>query len=177
MQLSHPPKTSSCGRKKTKCHNTCGDVLGKGMDFLLLQTSCCSCRIMQRQAQSGPAFLRPGTSVIHLCTLLLDYSHLLLRCYEKVCGEQNQRFPENAVVLALGFAGGIACGVGGVHREQEAYGHPAGTRDTSPPKQPLGYALTFGTLWPCLDPSSLASGLPWLTPFVCGAIKTWSTGV
>lgn len=78
MQQAHSPKPLSFGRKKTKCPNTCGAVLGKGMDFLLLQTSCCSCRAVQREPPHGPARLRPGVSGTHSCTLLSGHSRLPL---------------------------------------------------------------------------------------------------
>lgn len=50
MQHVHPSKPPSCERKKTQVPQHVQDtVLGKGMDFLLLQTSCCSCRAVQRR--------------------------------------------------------------------------------------------------------------------------------
>lgn len=62
------------GKKKKKCPNTCVAVLGKGMDFLLLQTSCCSCKVVQKEARYGPTHPGPGVSGTHSC---MDYQVIL----------------------------------------------------------------------------------------------------
>lgn len=76
MQHAHPPKPPSCERKKPQ--HAWGTVLGKVMDFLLLQTSCCSCRAVQREAPHSPAQGSWAKRPYVLGTLLLDRSHCLL---------------------------------------------------------------------------------------------------
>lgn len=44
-------------------------------------------------------------------------------------------------MLGLCFAGGIACGAGGIHGGQEVCGHPSRIRESSPPEQPVGHYL------------------------------------